>query len=352
MKNKTTYRTRGARVRLTLIMSAMVFTLIFLSFFGLFSVYTLINIAPFLDIEKLPRHSSTYILLFFSLIVGVVLSVIFRNYFLAPLHQAYTALDKVADGDFNVNVPEKGIRAVRRVSRSVNVMAKELENVEMMRSDFVNNFSHEFKTPIISISGFAKMLKNSELSPKEREEYLDIIISESERLSKLSTNVLTLTKLDNQSFVTNKTDFNVSEQLRHAIILLEKKWSEKDICINFECSEHSITASEELLKQVWINLLDNAIRFSPCGSEITVIIEKNGGNLVFTVTDSGNGMDEETLKHAFDRFYQGDISHKSSGYGIGLAICKKICELHNGSISIKKSDKTGTSFEVILPRKG
>jgi len=349
MKNKTKYRTRGARVRLILIMSAMVFSLIFLSFFGLFSFYTLINIAPFLDIEKLPRHSSTYILGFFSLISGIVLSVICRKYILSPLHQAYTALDEVADGNFNVSVPEKGIRAVRRVSRSVNVMAKELENIETMRSDFVNNFSHEFKTPIISISGFAKMLKSSNLSPEEKEEYLDIIISESERLSVLATNVLTLSKLDNQITVTNITKFNVTEQLRRVIILLEQKWSEKNLTVNFDCREYFISANEEMLSQVWINLIDNAIRFSPANSQLDITVEKKNGFLNFAFADHGKGMDKSTQKHAFDRFFQGDISHKSNGYGIGLAICKKICELHEGSIKIKRSDENGTVFEVSLP---
>ncbi len=349
MKNKPPYRTRKDRIKLILAMSAIVFSLISISAVGLFSVYALINKVPFLDIEKLPRHSGTYILGIISLIIGVVLSVIFRNYILAPLHHSYIALGKVADGDFGVSVKEKGIRAVRKVAKSVNITAKELNNIETMRNDFINNFSHEFKTPIISISGFAKMLKYSDLTPQEKEEYLDIIINESERLSQLSTNVLNLTKLSNQSIVTDKLEFNVTEQIRRVIILLEHKWSVKNITLCFECEEYSITANEELLQQLWINLIDNAIKFSPDSSEIAIRITKSENHLIFTVSDKGKGMTEAEAKHAFDRFFQGDISHKSNGYGIGLAISKRICELHGGDIKIKETGKNGTVFEVTLP---
>lgn len=348
MKNKVN---RHGKIILILAMSAIVFSLIYISAVGLFTVYAVINKVPFLDIEKLPRHSSTYILLIISFVIGIVLSVVFRNYILVPLHHAYIALGKVADGNFGVSVNEKGIRAVRKVAKSVNTMAKELDNIETMRNDFINNFSHEFKTPIISISGFARMLKDSDLTQQEKEEYLDIIISESERLSQLSTNVLNLTKLNNQSIVTDRIDFNVTEQMRRTIILLEQKWENKNITVNFEADDYFIYANEELLSQLWINLLDNAIKFSPVGSEVSVNIIKDRNKLIFTVADSGKGMSEEEAAHAFDRFFQGDISHKSNGYGIGLAISKRICDLHEGSIRIKETGKTGTVLEIIFPTK-
>lgn len=244
---------------------------------------------------------------------------------------------------------KKGIRAVKKIVRSINITAEELNNTRTMRNDFINNFSHEFKTPIISISGFAKMLKDENLSDEEKEEYLNIIISESERLSQLSTNVLNLTRLNNQAIVTNKTNFNVSEQIRNVIILLEHKWSEKNIEVNFECDEYTLNASEELLQQLWINLIDNAIKYSPEDSKITIDIIRNDSTLVFTVEDTGKGMDENTAKHAFDSFFQGDLSHKTSGNGIGLAIAKRVCELHEGDIKIKRTDESGTVFEIIFP---
>lgn len=351
MKNRKKLQKAAGKMKLIVYMSAIVFAIVYITVGCFFSMYTIIRTVPFLDFEMLPTHHGFYLITAVSIIIGIILSFLCRSYLLVPLQQSYNALAEVADGNFKVNVSEKGIRAVRRVGKNINIMAKELESIETMRSDFVNNFSHEFKTPIISISGFAKMLKNSDLSPEEKEEYLDIIISESERLSKLATNVLTLSKLDNQTFSPDKADFNVTEQLRRAVILLERKWVEKNITIDFDCSEHYAYANEELLNQVWINLLDNAIRFSPVDSRIRITVEKNNNCLSICVEDSGEGMDETVQKHVFDRFFQGDLSHKGSGHGIGLAIAKKVCELNDGSIRIKKSDESGTVFEVILPAK-
>ena len=337
------------KAKLVLSMWTIVFSLIYVSVSGLFIVYAIINKAPFLDIEKLPRHSSTYIFGVISLIIGILLSMIFRKHVLIPLQNSYIALGQVADGKFDVKINEKGIGPVRRVAKSINITAEELKNVESMRDDFINNFSHEFKTPIVSISGFAKILKHSELTEEEKNEYLDIIISESERLAQLSSNVLNLTRLDNQNIITGLTEFNVAEQIRRTIILLEHKWSDKNISIDFDSAEYNICANEELLNQLWINILDNAIKFSPEDSEIIVGVIKKDDSLIFTFADSGKGMDATTARHAFDRFYQGDVSHKSGGHGIGLAISKRICELHSGSIKIKSTDENGTVFEVILP---
>lgn len=349
MKNKKKLSKFAGKLKLILYMSAIVFAIVYITSGCFFLVYAIIRTVPFLDFDMLPSHHSFYLLVTVSLIIGIILSVLFRNYILIPLHQSYTALGEVTDGNFKVKVSEKGIRSVRRVGKSVNIMAKELENIETMRNDFINNFSHEFKTPIVSVSGFAKLLKNEDLSPEERKEYLDIIISESDRLSQLATNVLTLTKLDNQTFAPDKTDFNVTEQLRRAVILLEQKWSDKNITINFDCPEYFAHANEDLLNQVWINLLDNAIKFTPIDSQITVTVTKHNNLLSICIEDSGNGIDEAVQKHVFDKFFQGDMSHKSSGYGIGLAIAKKICELNNGDIRIKKSNESGTVFEVTLP---
>jgi signal transduction histidine kinase len=330
-------------------MSAIVYAIFCISFILISGIYILFYKSPFIDIENLPKNTNIYIYLAISLIIGLVLSIFFRKYVLIPLHESYIALGKVADGKFDIRVNEKGIRSVRKVTKSLNITARELNNLESMRNDFINNFSHEFKTPIVSISGFAKLLKNPELSPQEKEEYLDIIINESERLSQLSANVLNLTRLDNQSILTGISRFNVSEQIRHTVILLENKWSAKNIDITFDSDDYSIFANSELLSQLWINLLDNAIKFSPAKTEIKIAVSQNGSDLIFTFSDQGKGMDENTAKHAFDKFFQGDISHKSNGTGIGLAISKRICELHGGNITIKSTGENGTVFEVIIP---
>lgn len=160
--------------------------------------------------------------------------------FLFPLKSFLTvckAADKIAEGDYSVRIHLDNSEAFARLSDSFNHMARELGSVEMLRSDFVNNFSHEFKTPIVSIRGFAKMLKRDDLTPEKQSEYLDIIISESERLAALSTSVLTLTKIERQTILTNKKEFNVSEQLRLVIAMLSDKWQKKQIVFDFDCGE-------------------------------------------------------------------------------------------------------------------
>lgn len=337
------------RFKLVLYMSTIVFLLICFSFAGLFSTYQLIFLIPFLDAERLPRHSEIYIFALISLVIGVVLAIIFRRIILVPLHNSYTALGKVADGDYNIYVENKGIRAVRRVAKSINKTAEELDSIEKMRNEFVDNFSHEFKTPIVSISGFAKMLRDENLTSEERKEYLDIIISESERLSQLSANVLNLTRLNNQVILKDVTEFNVTEQIRLSVVLLEQKWSQKNISISLNGKDYNISGNEETLRQLWINIIDNAIKYSPNNTEITIDIRKEKSNLIFTFTDQGYGMNEDTVRHAFERFYQGDMAHKATGNGIGLPVAKRICELHSGSIKIKSTSEKGTVFEVILP---
>lgn len=227
----------------------------------------------------------------------------------------------------------------------------DIQKSELTYNDLINNLAHEFKTPLASIAGFAKVLKSCQLQSDISCEYLDIIISEAERLLRLSDNFLQLSRLQNISAVSNKETFNLSEQIRLVIILLENKWSAKCISIQLHCDELEITANKDLLQQIWINLIDNAIKFSPQNKEIHISLESDKEDIRVLISDQGCGMSEETVKYAFERFYQADTDQKSKGNGIGLALVKRICLLHSGSITIKSSDYNGTTFEVVLPIK-
>ncbi len=337
------------KLKLVLAFSTIVFTLIIISIYWVFTLYWIANKIPYIDAENLPRHTNDLILAAFSLILGVVFSVIFKRTIINPLYVIYGALDKIAGGDYNINIDPHGIRSVRSVAKKINAMAKELDSIETMRNDFVNNFSHEFKTPIISIEGFAKILKDESLTDAERDEYLSIIISESRRLAELSTNILSLNKLENQTILSGQTTFNVSEQIRLCVVLLEKKWAEKNITFDFEGDDYDIYANENLLQQLWINIIDNAIKYSHEKSEIKIRISQKGQRLIFTFEDKGKGMTDEELNHAFERFYQADLNHKTGGNGIGLAVAKKICMLHNGEINLVSLKNTGTTVEIKLP---
>lgn len=340
-----------SRFRLFLMFSATVFALIYLCGATIFYFFYLVRESPFLDITQLPKHITEYLIALLSAILGIVLAVFFRNKILKPIHQLSEATDKISQGDYKVSIPLSGFKSIRTLSEKTNSMAEELDNIETLRNDFINNFSHEFKTPIVSIGGFAKLLKNKNLTDEEKEEYIDIIISESERLSKLSNNILIITRLENQNTLSNKSEFNVSEQIRLVIAVLLNKWSSKNIDISFEGEDYIINADKDLLQMLWTNLIDNAYKYSPDKSEIIVTLKKIKSEIVFTIKDSGKGMSEHDIRHAFDKFYQGDVSHKKDGNGIGLSVAKRICELHEGDIIIRSSNENGTCFEVTLPTK-
>ena len=228
-------------------------------------------------------------------------------------------------------------------------MAQELENTELLRSDFINNFSHEFKTPIVSLRGFAKLLKNPNLSQEDRDEYVDIIIHESTRLSQLAANVLNLSKIENMSILSDMERFDLTEEVRQSILLLESKWQKKELELIIDMDEVSYHGSRNLLNQVWINLIDNAVKFSPDRGKIKIKLHQDKGNTVFQIIDNGCGMSQDMRLHIFDRFYQGDPSHTTEGNGIGLTVVDKIVRLHKGYVAVGSEEGIGTTFTVTLP---
>lgn len=334
------------KFRLTLLFALVVFIIMLFTMILLFlTIHLMIHfgIVPNEKVDKLPLFLFSIV----SLGIGTVLSIIFSTKPLKPIREIMAATDRIADGDYSVRLSLKGPEEFRTLSDKFNHMAEELGSVEMLRTDFVGNFSHEFKTPIVSIRGFAKALKWDDLTKEERTEYLDIIINEAERLSELSLNVLYLSKIENQTIITNKRCYNISEQIRRVVALLDHKFSEKQLEVLFDSDEFMITANEEMMKQVWINLLDNGIKFSPIGGKIAIYINPQNDNLSVKISNQGEEIPPEMREHIFDKFYQGDSSHSTNGNGLGLAIVKKIIDLHNGRI-IVHSSKNGSTFELLL----
>ncbi len=293
-------------------------------------------------------------LLFSSAVIGLIFARFVSDAPLRPFKTVIRAMDRLADGDFSVRIsltnPALPYEFLE-LQNSFNKMAEELGNTEILRSDFVHNFSHEFKTPINSMRGFAKLLQKGGLTPEEEKEYLGIIVSESERLSQLATNVLNLTKIENQTIAMDKREYDLAEQLRRAVLMLEPKWSAKNLEPDIDIPDRlSYTANEDLLNQIWLNLLDNAIKFSKDGGTLGVSLRENAAHVICEIRDGGIGMDGETKKHIFDKFYQGDTSHATEGNGIGLAIVKKIVDLYNGTIAVDSEPGKGSAFTVTLPK--
>lgn len=293
------------------------------------------------------------LLLFASLAVGAVFALIFGRVITRPMNNIIDTVNRIAAGDFRARLTFPSalgrLPAAAELSGSVNTMAEELENTEMLRSDFINNFSHEFKTPIVSIVGFAKLLKSDSLTPEQRAEYIAIIEAEAMRLSVMATNVLSLTKVENQSILTDLTEFNLSEQIRTCFLLLEEKWSRKGLDLRLDFDEVNIVGNEELLQEVWLNLLDNAIKFADPGGYVSVTLTETGTDIRVEVVNSGSTVAPENRERIFRKFYQAERSHAGGGNGIGLAIVKRIVDLHHGKVFVT-SGANFTTFTVLLPR--
>lgn len=297
----------------------------------------------------------TLVTLLACMLIGTILSSFAGRLFINPLRRLIAGNREIRRGNYHVRVTaETPIRELKNLILSFNDMADELESTNLFRNDFINNFSHEFKTPIVSIRGFARQLQRDneqrQLSDGQRREYTDIIAYESDRLARLSSNILLLTNFENQQIVTDKTEFYLDEQLRHVVLLLEKQWSTRNIVPELWLEEVKYTFNEEMLTQLWLNLIGNAVKFSPDGGTVTVRCRQREDWVIVDVTDQGEGMDAATLRRIFDKFYQGDTSRKSDGNGLGLAIVKRITELAGGEITVTSEPLKGSTFRVRLPR--
>lgn len=259
------------------------------------------------------------------------------------------AMNRIAHGDFDVSLdPEK--LGFNKYIDSINTMAKELGTMETLRQDFVANVSHEIQSPLTSISGYIELLENDATPPIQRKRYFEIVKAESDRLSKLCSNLLKLSSLDSGSTPLSVCQFDIDEQLQNTVILLEPQWSPKNISITATLEKVALSADEGLLSQVWINLLHNAAKFTPEGGTIHVTLTTNDERIICAITDSGIGITPEDQRRIFERFYKADKSHDRSigGNGLGLSLVKKIVELHGGSVSVESELGKGTTFTVTL----
>ena len=304
--------------------------------------------------EEIRMSNITLVMALISIVMGAALVILLGKIPQKPINKFIDGLNSLAAGDFETRLSYKGAFSnhptVVEVTESFNKLAKELENTEMLRSDFINNFSHEFKTPIVSIAGFAKLLQRGNLTEEEKMQYLNVIEEESMRLSYMATNILNMTKIENQEILTDITRFNLSEQIRFAVLLMEEQWSKKNLELQLDFDEHMIEANEELLKQVWINLVGNAVKFAPRCATVAVNICATAESYIVEVSNTGSEIPPEKQKRIFNKFYQADESHAQEGNGIGLAIVKKIVDLHSGWVSVRSGNGM-TVFTVELPKK-
>ena len=288
--------------------------------------------------------------LLISILSGAAIAVGLSKIFVSPMMKLGDAMRKVAGGDFTVRLDcTSKIRDVREVYGSFNTMVKELGNTETLQTDFVSNVSHEFKTPINAIEGYASLLQDSQLTDEQKNAYIDKIIFNTRRLSDLVGNILLLSKVNNQTISLKASTFRLDEQVRQSILALESKWEKKEIEFDIDLDEIEYTGYENLLSHVWLNLIDNAVKFSPQNGQIRIRLKQLDGSVTFSIWDNGLPIPEADIGRIFNKFYQGDNSHASEGNGLGLALVRKIVAAAHGTINVTSSEDAGTEFVVALP---
>lgn len=338
--------------RLWFYFAGIIFATVFIVFIIVSGIWLLLFELDILSATPLDRHIPILAFCAGSILLGAIVTLFVGKLIIRPIQNISNAFDELSNGNFAVRVPEKEkITEIREMAQRFNAMAYDLSHVETLRSDFVVNVSHEFKTPIAAIEGYATLLQNAALSPERHEHYVGKILDNSRKLSELSSNILMLSKLENQEAVLNKKEYRLDEQLRKVILRLESKWNDKDIEFDMDLPKMMYYGNEQLLDHVWSNILDNAIKHSPPHSVIEVGMQTTQAGLTVRIADYGEGMSVEVQKHIFEKFYQGDSSRKDEGNGLGLALVKRIVELCGGTISVQSAPQKGAAFSVGLPQR-
>lgn len=301
--------------------------------------------------EKVKNIISSFkIATIYSLGIGVSLILVMASHIINPLRKITEATKKVATGNLKVKVDVDRKDEIGELAQNFNIMVDELNSIEYLRKDFISNISHELKTPIASIQGFAKLLSDDNLSKEEKEEYINIILEETQRLSNLSSNMLKLSKLEKQEIVTNKTEYRLDNQIRKAIIMLDEKINSKKIKISLDSSEVSIYEDEDLIMEIWINLINNAIKYSNENGEIKIKVIEEENDVKVSIKDEGIGIPKDKQERIFEKFYQVENSRAGEGSGLGLAIVKRIVDLIKGKIEVESKEKQGTKIIVSIPK--
>lgn len=341
MRNKRSKRKFKLRWLFTFFVILEVTVITILSWGTIELIYSALNITRF--------GPEVIWILLISTVLGTTTSFFLGRWIFEPISKLELAMNKVSKGDFSVRLDEeKGFKDIRRMNSNFNIMVKELSATEILQTDFVSNVSHEFKTPINAIEGYATLLQGENIGD-EQSEYVDKILFNTKRLSSLVGNILLLSKVDNQAIASSPAKYRLDEQIRQSIVLLEPEWAAKDLELEVELDTVDYLGYENLMMHVWNNLIQNAIKFSPRGEQIYITLLKSEKDLFFSVEDRGPGISDDAKSHVFDRFYQSDTSHKEEGNGLGLALVKQILTICNGAIAVENNqENNGCKFTVVL----
>ncbi len=326
---------------------------VFITVFGI--IYFLIVGQAFILSAYLDRIPTligvlAYYLICTCILITVLFGLFWRCVIGKPLRKIAEAARRVTGGDFSVQI-ESSRKDDRKNEVDVliddfNRMTRELAGNEMFKSDFISNVSHEIKTPLSIIQSYTKALKDGYAAPEQREQYMDTILTASENLNAMITNILKLNKLENQQIFSAPETYQLGEQLRRCALSYMEQWQEKEIEFEMDAEDVAVCYDASLLELVWNNLLSNAVKFTEKGGRISLTSRTEDNAVFVTIKDTGCGIDRETQKRIFEKFYQGDTSHASEGNGLGLALVKKVIEIIGGEITVESTPGKGTAFTV------
>ena len=294
----------------------------------------------------LPIFFSLPVTIFLCLMIVLVFAIYVSKRFLKPIAVLQRGMNEVKEGNFNIRIDNVYEDETKDLIDNFNLMVGELRKSETLKSDFISGVSHEFKTPLSSIQGYASLLQDDTLSIEDRQKYTKYIIDATQKLNKLVTNILKISKIDNQNIIIEPKVFSLDEQIRECILSMEQLWEEKNIELDINLDEIEIKTDKELLSNVWNNLIGNAIKYSNQNSKIEIKSIVNEKEIKISIKDYGVGIKKENIPYIFNKFYQGDLSHASEGYGLGLSLVKGILDLINAKIEVQSEENIGSEFIV------
>lgn len=339
------YRKQKAKFSLRTRLTVLVGCVVLVSIFCAFGISKLLE-------WLLPSSTNIPLLIqlnIFSLIIALIATRFLSKMFFDPIKELRIGMQQIADGNFDTRLETNSTsNEIQEVFAGFNMMAQELSSTEILQTDFVSNVSHEFKTPINAIEGYTMLLQSTDNIDEVENEYIEKILFNTKRLSSLVSNILLLSKIENQSIQTHQERFGMDEQIRESIVALEAAWAPKDIEFDVDLDDVDYYGNENIMHHVWSNIIGNAVKFSPRGGQVKIRLRKKEGKILFVVEDSGPGISDEAKKHLFDKFYQADTSHKEEGNGLGLALVKRILTLAGGEISAENIETGGCRFTVTL----
>ncbi|SCM93890.1 Sensor histidine kinase YclK [Bacillus mycoides] len=349
-------RERMSKLKMLKVIGAVIALFSFLTIIWSVAFYVSSSILEALEINVSPFIAfliSDMVGFVFIVLIWTLIGILMRPKREAMIWTIIEPIQKIAKGDFSVKIrnEEKYDGEIGVLVKSINDMTDELNAMEKMRQEFVSNVSHEIQSPLTSIKGFARALQDNNLSEEKRKHYLTIIETETTRLSKLSQNLLKLTLLESEEYVPERVTYRLDQQLKQVVLNSEPLWAEKEIELDLDLEKVQITADQESMSQVWINLIHNSIKFTPTGGTITIQLKEHEKLVEVRIHDNGIGISEEQKQHVFERFYKADSSRNRAhgGSGLGLAIVKKVVDLHQGEIKVESTEGKGTEFIVCIP---